>query len=320
MPRLNTSQNDDAPRREQPRRGGSGGRPSALKLMLRRRRRLLRPMLWGAASFAAVLAGTALMHSAAPGGRVATRTGDSIATLRERLGRVVGLRVAEVVIAGRANTPEPLLLAALGVSRGDPILGFSVEAARARIESLSWVEHVAVERRLPGTIFVQLIERRPFAIWQNQGRFVLIDRDGQVVADQQVSPRDWGPFASLPLVVGAGAPAPAAALLDSLDAWPEIRTRVVASVRVGERRWNLQMRNGTAVMLPEGAVPQALAKLAELQSSDDLLDRPIASVDLRLPDRLAIRPLPGAGQAPVAEQPPGNAGAQTSAPAARRPA
>jgi cell division protein FtsQ len=283
------------------RAGRIGGRPSALKLLLRRQRRLLRPVLWGCSGFVAVLAGIVLLHSARPGG--------SIATLRERLGRAVNLRVTDVVVAGRANTPEPLLRAAIGVSRGDPILGFSVEAARARIETLSWVEHVAVERRLPGTIFVQVIERRPFAIWQNQGRFVLIDRDGQVVANQDVSPRDWGGFASLPLVVGAGAPAHAARLLDGLAALPEIRSRVTAAVRVGERRWNLQMRNGTTVMLPEGAVPQALAKLAELQSADALLDRPLASVDLRLADRMAIRPLaPTAGSATPVQAAAGLAG------------
>ena len=91
------------------------------------------------------------------------------------------------MIEGRANTPEPLLRAAIGVSKGDPILGFSFEQARQRIESLSWVEHATVERRLPGTVVVCLQERRPFAIWQNQGKFVLIDRDGQVVANQDVA-------------------------------------------------------------------------------------------------------------------------------------
>ena len=50
------------------------------------------------------------------------------------------------------------------------------------------------------------------------------------------------------------------------------------------------MNNGADVMLPEGAEIQALAKLAELQASHSLLDRPLAVVDLRLPDRLVVRP------------------------------
>ena len=128
--------------------------------------------------------------------------------MRERLGAVTaasGLRVTDIVIEGRANTPEPLLRAAIGVSKGDPILGFSLEETRARIETIPWVEHATVERRLPGTVVVNLQERRPFAIWQNQGKFVLVDRAGQVVANQDVAQ-----FRHLPLIVGQGAPGAAA--------------------------------------------------------------------------------------------------------------
>ncbi len=263
-------------------------RPSRLRLVLRRQRRLARPFGMGVALLGAVVIGDgALTGHTAPRG-----AGGSIMTWRERLGRAIDMRVQTIDIEGRANTPEPLLRAALGVNKGDPILGFSVEAARQRIEGLSWVEHVAVERRLPGTIAVALIERRPFAIWQNQGKFELIDRAGAVVANEDVSA-----FGDLPLVVGAGAPLHAADLLDALQGEPDIRARLAAAVRVGERRWNLQLKNSITILLPEGAAPAALHRLAELQTSDALLDRPIAAVDLRLPDRLVVRPLQSA--APV---------------------
>ena len=252
-------------------------RPSGLRLLLRRQRRLLRPALWGVAGFVTVLAGIVLMHSAQPGG--------AVARLREGIASAANMRVRDIVVEGRSNTPEPLLNAALGVHRGDSMLGFSLEGARARIESLSWVEHAAVERRLPGTLVVNLTERRPFAIWQSQGKFVLIDRDGQTVANEDVAA-----FGELPLVVGAGAPQAATALLDALAGQPALQSRVMAAVRVGERRWNLRMKTGTDVMLPEGAEVPALAKLAELQSSQALLDRPLAVVDMRLPDRLVVRP------------------------------
>jgi cell division protein FtsQ len=253
-------------------------RPSRLKLMLRRQRRYIRPALWGLIGFTTVIIFTLLVRSAEPGG--------TLARVRDALGTATNLRVQQIIIEGRNNTPEPLLNAALGVHKGDAMLGFSLEGARQRIESLSWVEHVAVERRLPGTLVVSLTERRPFAIWQNQGKFVLIDRNGQVVANENVAA-----FGELPLVVGAGAPESATALLDALSALPSLKSRMVAAVRVGERRWNLQLKNGIDVLLPEGAAPAALAKLMELESSQSLLDRPLAVVDMRLPDRLVVRPL-----------------------------
>jgi cell division protein FtsQ len=158
---------------------------------------------------------------------------------------------------------------------------------RARIEALPWVEHATVERHLPGTVLVQVQERRPFAIWQNQGKFLLIDRQGQVVTDEAVAA-----FRELPLVVGPGAPEHAAALLDAIAALPALQARMTAAVRVGERRWNLVLNNDIQVLLPEGAAPAALARLMQLQTGHDLLDRPLQVVDMRLPDRLMLRPRP----------------------------
>ena len=218
-----------------------------------------------------------------------------LARTRNALAGAVNLRVQTVVIEGRNNTPEASLQTALGVRPGDPILGFSLQAARSRIEALSWVEHASIERRLPGTLVISVTERRPFAIWQNQGRFVLVGRDGQVVTNEEVAS-----FRDLPLVVGVGAPQNAAALLDALAGQPALKARVLAAVRVGERRWNLRLKNGADVLLPEGAEGPALAKLMELQTTQALLDRPLSIVDMRLPDRLVVRPAPAFIQAPPA--------------------
>jgi cell division protein FtsQ len=148
------------------------------------------------------------------------------------------------------------------------------------------VQEAIVERRLPHTVFVQITERRPFAVWQNRGKFVLVDRKGDVVTDTEI-----GPIAKdLPLIVGAGAPQAAAPLLDAIAGLPSLQQHLVAAVRVGDRRWNLRMNNGADILLPEGAEMAALTKLAELQAQHALLDRPLQTMDLRLPDKLVIRP------------------------------
>ena len=267
-------------------------RPSRMKLLVRRQRRNLRLAAWAMCGFAVVLVGVSVAHSA--------QTGGTVAAFQERFGRAIDLRVQDIQIDGLSNTPEPLLRKALGVSKGDPILGFSVEGARQRIESLSWVQHVAVERRLPGTIYVDLTERRPFAIWQNQGKFQLIDRAGDVVTNEDVTA-----FTDkVPLVVGVGAPPHALDIINALAGAPDIRTRVDAIVRVGDRRWNLQLKNNITVMLPEGHEAAALTKLTGLQAQQQLLDRPLLFVDMRLPDRLVVRPRPPVDAAPDAKPDP----------------
>jgi cell division protein FtsQ len=255
-------------------------RPARLKLFLRRQKWLLRPAGWFLFAYLVLALGVIVVHSAEPGG--------TLARIRERLldaTGFTGLGVTEIQIDGRANTPERLLRATLGVSVGDPILGFSVEQAARRIETLSWVAHATVERRLPGTIVVRLQERRPFAIWQNNGKFMLIDRTGQVVTNENVAD-----FRQFPLLVGPGAPDGAAALIDALNDHPAIASRVVAAVRIGERRWNLQMKPGTEVLLPEGHEAAALDRLSQLEEQHKLLDRPLARIDMRLPTMLVLHP------------------------------
>jgi cell division protein FtsQ len=209
-----------------------------------------------------------------------------------------GLQVKEVQVEGMHHTSPDLVREALGVRRGDPILGFDPHWAREQLEQIAWVEHAHVERLLPGTIRVRLEERQPFAIWQRDGKFSVIDREGKVVATENV-----GAFGRLPLIVGAGADRAAAPMVDALRGATEVQERVHALVRVSERRWNLRLRNGTDVLLPEGQEVAAINRLTELQAKQGLMDRPLVAIDLRLPDKLVLRLPPAPPGAQPAETP-----------------
>ncbi|BAK83239.1 FtsQ-type POTRA domain-containing protein [Komagataeibacter medellinensis] len=262
----------------------SSDRPSRLSIFLRRQKRLIRPLL--------VLA---VMVALGAGGVTALRHVGSdarFAALRGRIINMLPLRVTEIDVTGCVLTSEAALQQALGVRTGDFILGFSVTAARERIDALPFVDHSVVERHLPGTIIIHLFERRPFAVWQNHGHFMLIDREGNQVRDQGMTGKDAEAFMQLPLVVGPDANTAAAALIDELSAQPEVRAHVAAAARVGQRRWNLTLRNGTTVLLPEGQEVAALKRLAQLQENIRILDRPVIAIDMRLPDRLIIRESP----------------------------
>jgi cell division protein FtsQ len=283
----------DAPTRTRASLSTAPSRPTTLRLWLRRRRGLLRPAglaLLGAGGLAA--AALAVM-AADPYGRV-TALWDGAAEIAAG----GGLQVRDVRVEGMHHTPPELVREALGVRRGDPMLGFDPHWARDQLQQIAWVEHAHVERLLPGTIRVRLEERQPFAIWQRDGKFSVIDREGKVVATENV-----GAFGRLPLIVGAGAGRAAAPMVDALRGAPEVQERVHALVRVSERRWNLRLRNGTDVLLPEGQEAAAITRLAELQAKQGLMDRPLVAIDLRLPDKLVLR-LPPAppGQQPAEQQ------------------
>ena len=200
----------------------------------------------------------------------------------------MGLSVRSIVIDGRENTPEPVLRRALGIMIGQPILGFSVAEARARLLSLGWVEDAVVERRLPDKLVVSLIERAPYAVWQDRGKFRLIDRNGEIMGEQDVGRA--AEELSLPLVVGPGAPEAATELFDEMKPYADIRKRLVGAVRVGQERWNLVLKSGATVMLPGEDQDAALERLQGFQARLTLLDRPVQVIDLRLADRVVVRP------------------------------
>ncbi|MCH6587312.1 MAG: cell division protein FtsQ/DivIB [Proteobacteria bacterium] len=195
-----------------------------------------------------------------------------------------GLELGDVLVEGRERTERRVVLETLGVVRGQPILAFDPYAAQARLERLPWVRSAAVERRLPAAIHVRLIERRPLALWQYQGRISVIDQGGEVIPG--IEPKA---FTRLLLVVGKDAPDHTPDLLAMLNSEPELRTRVSAAVRVRGRRWNLRLDDGIDVRLPEQDPAAAWAELARVQREHGVLDRDVAVIDLRLPDRLVVR-------------------------------
>jgi cell division protein FtsQ len=196
----------------------------------------------------------------------------------------LGLVVADIKVEGRETTDRDTILAALGARPGTPILAMSPNRAKEQLETLPWVRSAVVERRLPDTLYVRLVERKPLALWQHGGKLELIDREGAVIPVTRLDR-----FAKLPLVVGPTAASHAAELLDMLASEPDLSSRVTAAIRVGDRRWNLRIDNAIDVLLPADAPAYAWAQLARLERSSAILKRDVQTVDVRLPDRLVVR-------------------------------
>jgi len=197
-----------------------------------------------------------------------------------------GFRIEEITISGRGRTGTDDIVAALGATHGQPILGVSLERVKDRLEAIPSVRVAAVERRLPGNLHVAIVERQPVAIWQNNGEHVLVDRDGRTI------PGSIAGFEELPLVVGDGAGARADELLTMLGAEPQLATRVKAAVRVANRRWNLMLddaQKGLEVRLPEDQPEAAWARLAQLERERALSARQVSMIDLRTPDRMVLK-------------------------------
>ncbi len=269
-------------------------RPARLVLFMRRHKRGLRQILALLVLLGLVGFGFSALKLSSSESR--------FAPYRAKLVQYLPFQIKTIRIEGRNLTPEEDLAKALGTSVGQPIFGFSVSAARDRIDALPFIDHATVARHMPDTVIVKIVERSPIAVWQDHGQFILINRAGERVPDQGLEGKNGQAFIKLPLVVGEGANLAAATLTDALTANPAVKDFVVAAVRVGQRRWNLTLRDGATVLLPEGQEQAALARLAQYQAQFRLMERPVVSIDMRLPDRMVIHQTPAPTTDPNAPQ------------------
>jgi len=196
----------------------------------------------------------------------------------------MGMRIATVSLSGQRQVSREAIFAAAGVTDHSSLLFLDVADARARLEAIPWIAEATVRKLYPDRLQITVTEREAFALWQRQGKVAAIAADGTVLSDK-IEPR----LAALPFVVGEGAAVKARDFLAVLDKFPAIRDQVRASIYVAERRWNLRLKNGIDVRLPETDVEAALATLTRLDAEKKLLTRDVTSVDLRLPDRLSVR-------------------------------
>lgn len=194
-----------------------------------------------------------------------------------------GFKINDILVVGRINAPREELLSRLNMQAGDPMFGVSIAESQAAVAGISWAEEATVARRLPDTIVVTLKERRPAALWQYQQKLSLIDASGHVLSEH-----DLDRWRHLPLVVGEYAAHDVTALLGLLQAEPDIAQELSAAVRIGNRRWDLRLKNGVLVKLPENDVELALRRLAALQKEGDLMARDIRHIDMRIDGKLVV--------------------------------
>jgi cell division protein FtsQ len=209
---------------------------------------------------------------------------EALHDVRDSAANAAGFNITGVALTGNKHMSREEIFATAGVTGHSSLLFLDVADARARLKTNPWIADATVQKLYPDRLQIAITERAAFALWQKDGRIGVIADDGTVL-EPYLSRR----FVTLPLFVGAGAAARARDFQAVIDRYPDIRDQTRAAVLVSERRWNLRLKNGIDIELPEDGIAQALDRLVALDRDKKLLSRDITLVDLRLPDRVTVR-------------------------------
>ena len=198
-----------------------------------------------------------------------------------------GLVVEAIDIVGAQVVSEDVIIDAAQINIGEALMAVDIGSVIERIEHLKWVNKAAVRREFSGGIVINVLEHQPAALWQVDNKLWIVSDEGIQIDDENLQY-----FTHLPMISGIGAEAELEKLLAAVSTNMDLFDRVETASWVGGRRWDIYLKNGIKIMLPEEDLALAWQSLAEFEQQEQLLARNILAVDFRVKDKTVVRLTP----------------------------
>lgn len=210
------------------------------------------------------------------------------------------LRVREIVVVGAPHVDSQDVAEVAGLGPSDNLLLVSPPGIEENVKELPWVKRVRVDRKLPGTVRVKIVERKPALVLSWRSERWTLDHFGNVLVEGAATSK-------LPVLAAASVtgPEPGVRLQEreiqaALEAWrslsKKVRKRVVALLAPTPERITLSLADGTQIRF--GAAEALAAKnevLEVLLAQIDTAEESVAYIDVRVPSSPALAPADGMG-------------------------
>ena len=205
--------------------------------------------------------------------------------------KIANLRINQLDITGASPKVSEMIRHRLHINSNTSMLDVSVDEVYNKVISISWIKEAIIKKQLPNVLQIHITETTPIAIYQQDGRSVLIDKDGKFLEEVQTK------YNQLPLVSGLNAPSQVVYILNIIKNYPNVYAHLEALTYVRERRWDLTVA-GNKVNLPEKQETVALDTLERLIQSGKLNEISGGQIDLRFAGQIImngtkIRNIPG---------------------------
>ena len=152
---------------------------------------------------------------------------------------------------------------------------------------LNWINKVRIKRQMPDILNIEIEEYQPFAIWINDDKKFIIDKEGNSIPflDEYEGSEE---FKNMIILSGRGANQNAKSLFNILVINSEITQDIYSANWVGNRRWDIRFFDGLLVKLPEIEISDAWKDLINIYSKSKN-DKAIKSIDLRVGGKIYLQ-------------------------------
>ena len=193
-----------------------------------------------------------------------------------------GFYLQNIYISGNNNLQREDILSIINDKEYKTIFDINLFKIRNNLLLNEWIETVKIERTLPSSIKIQIIEKKPVAIWQTKLGNKLITKDGSIISNANVTTFKN----SLPIIIGKGANKDAFLILQILKKNPDLYNNVWSISYINKRRWNVHLNQGLIVLLPRIKIYDAWTKISFLQKKYKILDIGLTEIDIRNQDQI----------------------------------
>ena len=195
------------------------------------------------------------------------------------------LSISRVTVKGAQESLKKEIIILVQNAATGGFSALNAQALRKKIQAISKVEKAFVKFSTDGLVLVNVIERKEAVVFYNNDLYEVLDSNGVILS---IKPNYQG-LSAFPLLVGKDASRKIKELLSLVNQVGSNKSEVLYYEWVGERRWNIHMKNDLVFKLPENNLSKALELMNTLLNETNKPLRPVVSIDLRNIDKPIIK-------------------------------
>ena len=193
-----------------------------------------------------------------------------------------GFKIQNILITGTYNLSNDYIKDIIEIHKDRSIFNIDLSSIYNKILQNSWVKEAYVERILPNTIKIKVLEQQPVAIWQNKQGNKLVTANGNIIYHGNVN--DFKN--DFPIIKGNKSKENISSILKILDSNQNFSKNIWSLTFINERRWDLHFNQGLVVRLPPRDIKKAWQKSIKLQQNYNILSLRLTEIDLRNPKQI----------------------------------
>lgn len=203
--------------------------------------------------------------------------------------------IRDVRVLGARNVSEEEILRIASIQSGTNLIMLDTGQVASRLREEPWIRDAFVERDLPTTAVIRVIERRPVGWVESPAGFAIVSGDGTILEPATAAPLKLPGIGSWPGTMIPGERVEGLAVpLRVTGAMPPGLLHQVASATLEETDVTLHLRAGGSVLFGTptqiDAKNQALDEMLRWAASEGI---EIHAVDVRVPAAPTLQPVRG---------------------------